>query len=363
MARITVNAPGWEVQSAARGGPGRGWRIAPGTPCRVPHRRLHGRGRSRDPAAAGRARRRRRRPDRIDLTCDLAPGEAAVLVVRRPSGALTFHTPDETVRRTRGGAGSVHFTVPPPAPPPTGASRGILTQAIKAIVVKVKDAVIDAAVGAALPLLARAFETHTWKQKGLAEGWLKVTQAALKAKNLPGQADFHRAFAAVRPRHVLERGRGVRLAGGLRLLHARRAALRRSHLRLRSLHPEPHAGRERPDAARGATRQDVHLRRHHALARRAGAAQPGRAGQVVRAARATLSRRQVVLVASPNEGTPLATPRRWEDTVGWVANLLELFPDNPFTTGAAFVANGIVWIASTSRAICLACTRWTATAT
>ena len=38
-----------------------------------------------------------------------------------------------------------------------------------------------------------------------------------------------------------------------------------------------------------------------------------------------------VLVASPNEGTPLATPERWSDTVGWVANLLELFPDNPFT--------------------------------
>ena len=50
-------------------------------------------------------------------------------------------------------------------------------------------------------------------------------------------------------------------------------------------------------------------------------------------------------MASPNEGTPLATPERWEDTVGWIANLLELFPDNPFTTGAEFVANGLVWIA------------------
>src|SRR4029079_9159180 len=54
---------------------------------------------------------------------------------------------------------------------------------------------------------------------------------------------------------------------------------------------------------------------------------------------------RAVLVASPNEGTPLATPGRWEGTVGWMANLLELFPDNPFTTGAEFVANGLVWIA------------------
>ena len=55
---------------------------------------------------------------------------------------------------------------------------------------------------------------------------------------------------------------------------------------------------------------------------------------------------RAVLVAAPNEGTPLATPSRWEETVGWVANLLELFPtDNPFVTGAEFVANALVWIA------------------
>ena len=63
-----------------------------------------------------------------------------------------------------------------------------------------------------------------------------------------------------------------------------------------------------------------------------------------------LSRRfklgRAVLVASPNDGTPLATPKRWDDTIGWIANLLELFPDNPFTTGAAFVANGLVWLAN-----------------
>jgi tetratricopeptide (TPR) repeat protein len=55
---------------------------------------------------------------------------------------------------------------------------------------------------------------------------------------------------------------------------------------------------------------------------------------------------RAVLVASPNEGTPLATPKRWEQTVGWMANLLEMLPDNPFTTGASFVANGLVWLAN-----------------
>ena len=147
MARITVNAPGWEVQSAARGGPAAAGASLPGLPPEFltagstveEEVVIQSRPVARDAAAP---------PGPIDLTCELAPGEAAVLVVRRPSGALTFHTPDETVRRTRGGAGSVHFTVPPPAPPPTGVSRGILTQAVKAIVIKVKDAVIDAAARA-----------------------------------------------------------------------------------------------------------------------------------------------------------------------------------------------------------------------
>ncbi len=58
-----------------------------------------------------------------------------------------------------------------------------------------------------------------------------------------------------------------------------------------------------------------------------------------------------VLLSSPNEGTPLATPTRWKDTVGWFANLIELFPDNPFTTAAGWVADGLVWIADTSIAV------------
>ena len=55
---------------------------------------------------------------------------------------------------------------------------------------------------------------------------------------------------------------------------------------------------------------------------------------------------RAVLVASPNEEERRSQlPSGGEDTVGWMANLLELFPDNPFTLGAEFVAHGIVWIA------------------
>ena len=89
------------------------------------------------------------------------------------------------------------------------------------------------------------------------------------------------------------------------------------------------------------------VRRRHAFARRPGAAErssSAASSSAISPRRFKLGR--AVLVASPNEGTPLATPQRWDDTVGWIANVLEMFPDNPFTTGAAFVANGLVWLAN-----------------
>jgi hypothetical protein len=52
-----------------------------------------------------------------------------------------------------------------------------------------------------------------------------------------------------------------------------------------------------------------------------------------------------VLVAVPNQGTPLASAVRWETAVGWIANLLRWFPDNPLTFGAALVSETIVWLA------------------
>ena len=123
--------------------------------------------------------------------------------------------------------------------------------------------------------------------------------------------------------------------------------VRRSHLRVRSLQRQPDARTERPDAARSAAGADHDVRRRHALPRRSRVCATSWSA---RKQFGDLARRfklgRAVLVASPNDGTPLATPKRWDDTIGWIANLLEMFPDNPFTTGAAFVANGLVWLAN-----------------
>src|SRR5689334_1721252 len=139
---VKVNSPGWSVRSglaATRGGgaaAGSGLRedfipagarteevvLAPPAPARG------------GPAA----------PGPLDLSVDLAADEAAVLAVRHPSGALTFHAPRESTRATRGKVGEARFIVPV-RPMPTGdgmATRGFLSAALKAVVVKVSDTVV-----------------------------------------------------------------------------------------------------------------------------------------------------------------------------------------------------------------------------
>ena len=50
------------------------------------------------------ARGRAAAPPRIvDLTVDVKPGQTAILAIRLPSGALTFHPPVESVSRGAGG--------------------------------------------------------------------------------------------------------------------------------------------------------------------------------------------------------------------------------------------------------------------
>src|SRR6266850_4919720 len=110
-------------------------------------------------------------PGPLDISCNLAAGEAAVLVLRHPSGALTFHAPQESTRRSRAGPGQARFIVPVRSAR-SSTARGFVSTAIKAVLVKVAGAIANQAVSLALPRLARAFETATWEKKGLQEQWL-----------------------------------------------------------------------------------------------------------------------------------------------------------------------------------------------
>ena len=292
-------------------------------------------------------------PRTLDLSVDLAPGQAAVLAVRHPSGALTFHAPRESIRPTRGRAGEVRFIVPlrPLAPGEGEATRGPLSAAVKAIVVTVADTVVgtlvDKATGVVLAKLAAGFEGLVWKKKGLAEGWLTVSKEGLAARRLrPGtpssrersllllHGTFSNAASAYGPLASSPFFDEVRALYGDRIFAFDHFTVSRT--------PEENARMLLSALPAGPFTFDVITHSRGGLVLRNLVEQTAAFGPL--ASRFVLGR--AVLVAAPNEGTPLATPSRWEDTVGWVANLIELFPDNPFTTGAEFVANGLVWIAT-----------------
>ena len=113
----------------------------------------------------------------------LRPGawsHGAVLAIRHPSGALTFSLPIDSASRGLRGPSQVRFQVPVRQP----ATRGIVGQAVKAIVIKVAKVAGDKAVSFVLPKLAEAFEKEVWKRQGLTEGWLRVSQPTLAAGKL-----------------------------------------------------------------------------------------------------------------------------------------------------------------------------------
>ena len=341
---ITVNSSDWNVQRASTvRGAGAAAPILP--PSFVPDgARTEAFVAEPRPAVRGAAAE----PGALDVTTDVAPGEVAVLAVRHPSGALTFHAPRESTSRSRGGPAEVRFIVPirpTPAESDASATRGIISKTVKAVVVKITDRVVDAAVGFVLSRLARAFESTVWKQKGLKEGWLKVTKAGLAAGKLqagtPSSTDrslllihgtFSNAASAYKSLAQSTFFEDVAPVYGDRIFAFDHFSVSRTpadnvEMLLKGL----------PDKT---FTFDVITHSRGGLVLR---------NLVERAATFELSSRfnlgRAVLVAAPNEGTPLATPSRWEDTVGWVAHILEIFPDNPFTTGAEFVANGLVWIA------------------
>ena len=300
------------------------------------------------------AARRRVGPADLVLEVDLEPGEASLIALRHPSGALTFHSSSErvarSVRRTTAPRSVAQFRVPIRRSGGEAVRRGLVSTAIKVIVLKVGKAAVDKAVSVALPRLAAAWEKRVWSRKGLREGWFRVTITGDKdnpialAAGVPDASecalllihgtfsDVTGSFGALAATAFFDR---VRPLYGDRIYAYNHFSVSRTpeenaRLLLDSLLPSDRIDLDAIAYSRGALvlRNVVEQRERI-----------GPAADRVRVGRA-------VLVASPNDGTPLATPSHWEESVGWIANLLEVFPDNPFTTGAEFVSEAIVWLAS-----------------
>src|ERR1051325_2982317 len=116
----------------------------------------------------------------IALQVQTTGDEAALVVLRHPSGAITFHpsVSSAPARRSAAGAGSVHhFHIPVRQAQTPEGRRNIVTKAIKAVVLKVAKPVIDKVVDFALPKLAHLWEQHTWSKHNMPTGWLRVIAA------------------------------------------------------------------------------------------------------------------------------------------------------------------------------------------
>lgn len=290
----------------------------------------------------------------LELKVEGPPGVVAVAVARHASGAITFVFPHARTRRAtraaRGQPEELLFSVPAMAASPAGGRRGIVTKILKVVVTRLTEAVVDELAEWAFAKAARALEESLWTNSTRRTGWLRVSSAATDAEALhlePAVPNFGNDQRGL----LLVHGTFSDAAGAFKEL-ARQGFLTKAaqiygdrifafnHFTFSaSLEENAHALLEalpnRPlqfDAvthSRGGLLLRTLCEPNDRIAQLAHRFRLGRA----------------VLGASPNEGTPLATPGRWAQTLGWFANLLELFPENPLTTCAGWVSGSLSWIA------------------
>src|ERR1035441_10413270 len=328
--RIRVTAsPGWDLltPAARRRLRARAW-------CDRGLERVLGDGRL---ALAGiRSARPRRgapaRPGFLDARVEAPASPGWVLVARHPSGALTFHAASAIERGTH------RFEVR--LAPPSLTYRGPAA-VLRVFFLRVAGAVADAL----LPALARAWEKKRFAQAHIPLGLVrlsaeggKLVASRIGRPSLPrapakGLLFLHGTFShASAAFSDLARDGGFEALSKLYEGHV----FGFNHLTV---------GRSPQDnvtallrAVRGASSgASLDLVTH------------SRGGLVARllASSAGAPRvNRVFLAASPNEGTPLASPARWDRLAAWLANLGEMFPGGALAFGLDFAAEALVWMAS-----------------
>jgi hypothetical protein len=261
---------------------------------------------------------------RVAASVEAGGKDGFVFVARHPSGALTFH-------RTLSIAGGAHaFEVPLPAPVRRGAAGAVVLFLLR---------VAGAAAGAALPLLARAWEKRRFAGARVPLGLVRLSRAgdalvATRASGLPPaparsllflHGTFSHAAAAFEDlaRTPAAFDALVALYGG-RVFAFNHLTVGRS--------PNDNARELRAPLAGASLDVVTHSRGGlvlRALAAAKGAPVIGR----------------TFLAAAPNEGTPLASPARWDELAAWIANLGEALPSGALVFGLDFAAEALVWIA------------------
>ena len=271
-----------------------------------------------------------------------APGEALLVVLRQPSGALSIHRP--VAPPSRRSPGSV-FELPL-LPSPAARRRGGARAAV-ALVFRAAARVEEGSVGT----LARTFEETAFRRAGLAERLVHVTPEGLAERRLAaasasllappparnllllhgtfsdtasGFADLARGgfFEALAPLY------GGRVVGFDHHTVSRTPSENARMLAAALPGEEPFLF-------------DVVAHSRGGLVLRTLLERPAEVGPL--ASRFACGR--AVLAAVPNLGTPLASPARWELALsGWL-NLFDLLPPAPAPLLGEFVVEALLWLA------------------
>lgn len=112
----------------------------------------------------------------LEVAAEVRPGERSLLVMRFPSGAVAFCLPEvePSFDARRGGEKQTleRFRVELPASSPV--KRGLVSQAIRLVLLRISSRLVDAAARRGLPRSARHVESWLWRRAGLSEGWHRV---------------------------------------------------------------------------------------------------------------------------------------------------------------------------------------------
>lgn len=312
----------------------------------------------------------------VPLVAEVPEDSVVLLVVRQASGALSFHPPRQTLagsgrrRSARGGeeaggagaaagaaAGRVRVSFEVPVEPGNAATgtgrRGFFSNLVRVTLLKVKDVLLDKlveeAAELAVPFLARKLEEHLWRNRK--QGWLRVDPAALAADTdrlAPGRPSFARPARGL----LLIHGTFSDTHGGFRRLTEtdffretrtlyEGNVFAFNHFTI-SKTPAENV-REMLDALPdGEFEFDIITHSRGGLVARelmegTGLDHPNRR---------RLRIGKVIMVACPSQGTPLGGVDHWDRKLSFMANLLEMLPDNPFSMAGAWLAEALKWFAA-----------------
>ncbi|MFI5121148.1 MAG: esterase/lipase family protein, partial [Thermoanaerobaculia bacterium] len=276
------------------------------------------------------------RPGSLDARVEAPAAPGWVLVARHPSGALTFHA----ASAIEGGAHRFEVRFAPQSLPRRGPGA-----VLRVFLLRFAGAV----AGALLPALARAWEKRRFKEARIPLGLVglslqdgKLVASRIPRASRPGAPARSLLFLHGTFSHASAAFSDLARDGAFetlsKLYEGRVFAF--NHLTV-GYSPDENV-KALVAAVRGSSLGSSPDSGLDVVTHSRG----GLVARLLASSDRAPRLHRVFLAASPNEGTPLASPARWDRLAAWLANLGEMFAGGPLAFGLDFAAEALVWMAS-----------------